>query len=270
MKIIESENFPTGEAENYEGTRQIFVKAENLGGLIAPDGWIFVDCDTGEEIVPEEQETPYIVATFGTDESVDMLGEPSGYWKASFDNGTTWENNNDNMTKGNEIVYLKPENTNSIKIYRLFEYSSYVTHIEFHNFSAYPVHPYADYMFSNCSNLTELDLSSLNFSYGMNTLEGMFNNCRSLESLDLSNFEIGEDCSVDSMLNGCNKLHILRLDNCNEDTISKIIWYGSLPTGLVNGETRKLHCKQVNAEALARPDGWEFVDCETGKVIAPE
>jgi surface protein len=269
MKIIESENFPTGEAENYEGTRQIFVKEENLGGLIAPDGWIFVDCDTGEEIVPEEQETPYIVATFGTDESVDMLGEPSGYWKASFDNGTTWENNNDNMTKGNEIVYLKPENTNSIKIYRLFENSSYVTHIEFHNFSAYPVHPYADYMFSNCSNLTELDLSSLNFSNGMNTLKCMFSNCRSLESLDLSNFEIGEDCSVDSMLNGCNKLHTLRLDNCNEDTISKIIWYGSLPTGLVNEETRKLYCKQVNAEALARPDGWDFVDCETGKVIAP-
>jgi surface protein len=260
-KIIESKEFPTGEAEDYEGIRKIHVNPDNIGDLTAPDDWIFVDLD-GNEIVPEipeEQEEPYIVATFGTDESVDMLGEPYWGWKSSFDNGTTWKNNDDNMTEGNEIVYLKPIDTGSIKIYRLFEDSSYVTHIELHNFSDYPVHPYADFMFSNCSNLTELDLSSLNFSNGMNTLEGMFNNCRSLESLNLSNFEIGEDCSVDSMLNGCNKLHTLRLDNCNEDTISKIIWYGSLPTGLVNGETRKLHCKQVNAEALARPDGWEFV-----------
>lgn len=260
-KIIESREFPTGEAEDYEGTRKIHVNPDNIGDLTAPDGWIFVDLD-GNEIVPEipeGQEEPYIVATFGTDESVDMLGEPSGYWKASFDNGTTWKNNDDNMTEGNEIVYLKPEDTSEINIYRLFEDSNYVTHIEFHNFSAYPVYPYADYMFSNCSNLTELDLSSLNFSNGMNNLEGMFNNCRSLESLDLSNFEIREECGVDSMLNGCNKLHTLRLDNCNEDTISKIIWYGSLPTGLVNEETRKLYCKQANASALARPDGWEFV-----------
>jgi surface protein len=284
-KIITSTGFPTGTIDGVQ--RKIYVNPDDIGGLTAPDNWIFVDLD-GNEIVPgipvceycgepgcdgscqDNGEKPYIVATFGTDESVDMLGEPSGYWEASFDNGTTWKDNDDNMTKGNEIVYLKPEDTNNIYIYRLFEDSSYVTHIEFNNFSDYPVYPYADYMFNNCSNLTELDLSSLNFSNGMNTLEGMFNNCRSLESLNLSNFEIGEDCSVDSMLNGCNKLHTLILDNCNEDTISKIIWYGSLPTGLVNGETRKLHCKQVNAEALARPDGWEFVDCETGKVIASE
>ena len=276
-KIIESFRFPTGEAEDYEGTRKIHVNPDNIGDLTAPDDWIFVDLD-GNEIVPEipvceycgepgcdgscqdNGEKPYIVATFGTDESVDMLGEPSGYWKASFDNGTTWKNNDDNMTKGNEIVYLKPKDTSNIRIFRLFEDSSYVTHIEFHNFSAYPVYPYADYMFNNCSNLTELDLSSLNFSNGMGTLEGMFSNCNNLESLNLSSWSLYANTNTSNMFKGCNSLHILRLDNCNESTIRKIIFSSGFPTGDI-GVARQIFVK-ANVSNLTEPDGWDFVNVE--------
>jgi surface protein len=43
-KIIESEGFPTGEAEDYEGIRQIFVKAD-VSDLTEPDGWDFVNAE---------------------------------------------------------------------------------------------------------------------------------------------------------------------------------------------------------------------------------
>jgi surface protein len=44
-KIINPFAFSISEAEDYEGTRQIFVKAENVSGLTAPDGWVFVHVD---------------------------------------------------------------------------------------------------------------------------------------------------------------------------------------------------------------------------------
>ena len=254
-KIITSPGFQISTIDGV--TRKIFVKAENVGDLTAPTNWIFVDSD-GNEIVPEP-EIPYIVATFGTDESVVMLGEPSSSWKASFDNGTTWEDNDMNMTKGNEIVYLKPKDS-SIKIYRLFENSSYVTHIELHNFSDYPVYPYADYMFSNCSNLTELDLSSLNLSNGMNNLEGMFSNCNNLESLNLSSWSLGDETETSNMFEGCNSLHILRLDNCSNDTIRKLITSQGFPTGDI-GVARQIFVIE-DVSDLTEPDGWDFVNAE--------
>ena len=256
-KIITSTGFPTGTIEGV--TRKIYCKESEAAGLTAPENWVF-EYVAEEPEIPEGQEEPYIVATFGTNESVVMLGEPDWYWKVSFDNGTTWEDNYDNMTKGNEIVYLKPKDTSNIKIYRLFEDSSYVTHIEFHNFSAYPVYSYADYMFSNCSNLTELDLSSLNFSNGMNNLEGMFSNCNKLESLNLSSWSLGDETETSNMFEGCNSLHILRLDNCSNDTIRKLITSQGFPTGDI-GVARQIFVKE-DVSDLTEPDGWDFVNAE--------
>jgi surface protein len=49
-KIIESAGVPTGDAWDYEGTRQIFVDPDNIGDLSAPENWVFVDCETNEII----------------------------------------------------------------------------------------------------------------------------------------------------------------------------------------------------------------------------
>jgi hypothetical protein len=65
--------------------------------------------------------------------------------------------------------------------------------------------------------------------------------------------------STENMFSGCVNLRTLRLDNCSNDTINKIITSASFPTGLINGETRKIYCKQANAAGLTAPDGWEFV-----------
>jgi surface protein len=52
-KIINSSNFPTGEATNAEGyplnaPRQIYVQEANAAGLTAPDGWEFVYVESSE------------------------------------------------------------------------------------------------------------------------------------------------------------------------------------------------------------------------------
>jgi hypothetical protein len=63
------------------------------------------------------------------------------------------------------------------------------------------------------------------------------------------------------MLDGCDSLHTLRLDNCSKDTILKIIRTSGMPTTKVNGETRKLYCKKNNKPTLStgEPANWEFV-----------
>ena len=88
-------------------------------------------------------------------------------------------------------------------------------------------------------------------------------NChyQNLKELNLSNFELREDCRTIVMLIGCKRLHTLRLDNCNEGTINKIIKSVMFPTGEAEDYegTRKIYCKKENAVG-STPDGWEFID----------
>jgi hypothetical protein len=64
------------------------------------------------------------------------------------------------------------------------------------------------------------------------------------------------------MLGFCSKLHTLRLDNCNNDTINKIITSSGLSTGTIKGVTRKIYCKEENAAGLTAPTNWifEYID----------
>ena len=116
-----------------------------------------------------------------------------------------------------------------------------------------------EYMFYNCYNLTSLDLSNFNTNNVIN-INSMFDGCINLERLDLSNFIINS--SLYDMLVGCDKLQELRLDNCDNDTISKIINSYEFPTGTIEGVTRKIYCKEANAVGLTAPTNWifEYVD----------
>jgi surface protein len=113
-------------------------------------------------------------------------------------------------------------------------------------------------MFQNCGSLTELDLSNFNTG-NVRDISAIFVYCVSLETLDIRNFDLTRAFSYSYMIIECPKLHTLRLDNCSNDTISKIIGSDGFPTGTIDGVTRKLYCKQANAEGLTLPDGWEFV-----------
>ena len=60
-------------------------------------------------------------------------------------------------------------------------------------------------MFSNCTSLGSLDLSSFNTS-NCKDFSSIFDSCSSLVSLDLSNFDISKAASYDFMFYDCNKL----------------------------------------------------------------
>ena len=123
-------------------------------------------------------------------------------------------------------------------------------------------------MFYGC-NFETLDLSSWN-TLRVTDMRNMFSGCDNLQELNLSNWDMfNVDTSVyDSgvvynyaggMLSRCDSLHTLRLDNCSKNTIRKIITSSNLPTGTINGATRKIYCQEANTTGLTEPDGWKFV-----------
>ena len=85
-------------------------------------------------------------------------------------------------------------------------------------------------MFSGCSSLTSLDLSSFNtsnvkyFGYGGRSDNGMFANCLSLTLLDLSSFNTSQVTDMNSMFNGCSSLINLNLSSFNTSKVTNM-WY---------------------------------------------
>jgi surface protein len=234
MKIIGSDGFPTGGAEDYEGTRKIYCKKENAVGL-TPDGWEFIDVVTGEVIVPREPE--YYIPGFysgngGIEEATTMVTE-------EYDNLEHMFSDCSNLRTINGINEWDTSNVTNMNM-----------------------------MFSSCRSLESLDLSSFNTS-NVESMWGMFSGCENLKELNLSNFEVREDCDTYCMFESCNRLHTLRLDNCNEDTIRKIIESDWFPTGKAEDYegTRQIFVKAENVGKLTAPNGWEFVDCETDEII---
>ena len=77
-----------------------------------------------------------------------------------------------------------------------------------------------DYMFRDCSNITEIDLSNFNTS-NIKDMEWMFYGCSSLTSLNLSNFDTSKVTYMNRMFYGCSSLTSLNLSNFNT---SKVVW----------------------------------------------
>ena len=114
-------------------------------------------------------------------------------------------------------------------------------------------------MFYICRSLTTVNTADFDVS-GVKDMASMFSGCISLTSLDLSNWDISDATDTGKMFYNCNALCELRLDNCNYTTIKKIVNLSSLPTGTIDGATRKIYCKQENAPDEAYlPNGWEFI-----------
>ena len=114
------------------------------------------------------------------------------------------------------------------------------------------------YLFNGCSSLTELDLSNWNTS-NVTSMTTMFGGCSSLTSLNLSNFDLVNTSVTGriNIFNNCTSLHTLRLDNCSNDTINKLL-KSKFPTGTIEGITRRIYCKEANTDGLTAPDGWVF------------
>jgi surface protein len=92
-------------------------------------------------------------------------------------------------------------------------------------------------------------------------VNNMFSGCSNLTSLDISYFDLTKVYDVSNILSGCRSLHTLRLDNCNYDTVKKIITSFGFPTGDI-GVIRKIYCNYSAAYDLTPPDGWVFAITE--------
>lgn len=80
---------------------------------------------------------------------------------------------------------------------------------------------YMSSMFSNCSKLQSLDLSSFNTANVID-MEGMFQGCSSLQSIKLSSFNTEKVWTMERMFYGCKKLQSLDLSNFNTEEVKNM------------------------------------------------
>ena len=76
-----------------------------------------------------------------------------------------------------------------------------------------------DFMFYNCPDITEIDLSGLNTT-DVESMRKMFYSCSSLTSLNLSNFDTSQVTNMDYMFTGCSKLEYVNLKSFNNNKLS--------------------------------------------------
>ena len=77
-----------------------------------------------------------------------------------------------------------------------------------------------DFMFAECHDITEVDLSNFNSS-GITRTTSMFSNCKSLTSINFTNFDTSNVKYINRMFEKCSSL--TSIDLSNFDT-SKVIW----------------------------------------------
>ena len=76
-----------------------------------------------------------------------------------------------------------------------------------------------------------------------------------------ANFDLAKCTSNNSyynMFSSCTSLHTLRLDNCDRNTVKKIIESSNFPTNAIDGVTRTIYCQGASAFALTAPENWTF------------
>lgn len=76
----------------------------------------------------------------------------------------------------------------------------------------------AAYMFEDCSNLTEIDLSQFDTS-NVWQMYAMFAGCSSLKTLDLSNFDTSSVTHMGALFNGCSSLEQIDLSNFKTENV---------------------------------------------------
>ena len=181
-------------------------------------------------------------------------------------NVNDWDTSNvENMKysfrKCSKLTELNLSNWNTSKattMYEMFNGCSSLTSLNLSNFDTSKVTDMLS-MFQDCSSLTSLDLSNFDTS-NVTSMNFIFSGCKALTSLDLSNWNFEKVQSFNSvnMFTNCNSLHTLRLDNCNNATISRMVGNYVLPTNAIEGVTRKIYCKESEAAGLTAPTNWVF------------
>ena len=78
-----------------------------------------------------------------------------------------------------------------------------------------------DFMFFQCSNITEIDLTNFNTSE-IADMSNMFNGCKSLISLNISNIDTSRVKNMEMMFLGCSSLISLDLSNFDTSLVTNM------------------------------------------------
>ena len=255
-KIINESSMPqeqiydndTGEYVN----RIIYCKEENAAGLSAPYGWEFVFVSDEE---PEEPTMPLYVP--GEFQGNTDITEVRTMVNESHDSLENMFFACSNLTSVNTEDWNVSNVTN---MHSVFDGCNKLASLNLNNWNTSNVTNMFN-MFAECKALQSLDLSNWNTSK-VTAMNRMFYECNNLTSLNLSNWDmtIIEDTNsyTGFMFAYCYALQELRLDNCSNDTINKIITSYAFPTNAIDGVTRTIYCKEENIGDLVAPTNWVF------------
>ena len=145
-----------------------------------------------------------------------------------------WFKGCNNLTEIKNLDYL---NTSSVtNMSGMFSGCSGLTSLNLSSFDTSIVETMT-YMFNNCSKLTSLDLSNFDTSI-VTSMTGMFSGCSKLTSLNLSNFDTSKVTTMQDMFSGCSGLTSLDLSNFNTQkvtTMSNMFGYCRGLTSLIIG-----------------------------------
>ena len=100
------------------------------------------------------------------------------------------------------------------------------------------------WMFSGCTDITSLDVSSFDTSKVTN-MASMFSNCSGLKSLDVSSFDTINVTDMQSMFKGCSGLTSLDLSNLNTSKVTDMSGMFNGCSGLTSLDLRNFKTSKV-------------------------
>ena len=126
-----------------------------------------------------------------------------------------------NCTKLTEIKNIKNLYTNEcVSMYQMFSDCSSLTNLDLSAFDTSKVTDMSE-MFTNCSSLTNIDVKGFDTS-NVTTMFYMFCGCSSLTSLDLSGFNTLKLTSMNSMFRSCSNLKSIDLSGFNVSKVTNM------------------------------------------------
>ena len=117
-------------------------------------------------------------------------------------------------------------------------------------------------MFSGCSKLTSLDLSSFDTS-NVTSMENMFLGCRSLTSLDVSHFDTSKVTNMSGMFANCSSLEKLDLSSFQiKQSISKLSMFTGMSLNIVFKVSNENMKTWILSENLGYRPAWTDANFE--------
>ena len=101
-----------------------------------------------------------------------------------------------------------------------------------------------DFMFSECSSLTSLDISNFD-TKNVRSMKYMFDKCSGLTSLDVSKFDTRNVTDMESMFYGCNGLTSLDVSNFNTSNVTNMDGMFAGCSGLTSLDVSKFDTRNV-------------------------